>query len=102
MLRFLVFGKNSCHVDDFSDEPWNDVALVRACHVHRVQWNNAALRKMCQESGRSIFVEGKQTEDGAHRRTFLEIKNEASDEIIGIVLHLANLQKTEILLLSLG
>ncbi|KIM49119.1 hypothetical protein M413DRAFT_438278 [Hebeloma cylindrosporum] len=34
--------------------------------------------------------------------THLEIKNEASDEIIGIVLHLANLQKTEMLLLSLG
>ena len=56
MLRSLVIEKNSSHADDFVRDPWNDAALVTPRHAVRVQWNNAALRKICRKSGRSIFV----------------------------------------------
>ena len=56
MLRSLVIKKNSPQAVDFSSEPWNDAALVTPRHAVRVQWNNMALRKMCRESGQSIFV----------------------------------------------
>ena len=56
MLRSLVIGKNSSHAVNFTTEPWNEAVLVTPRHAVRHQWNNAALRKMCRERGRHIFI----------------------------------------------
>ena len=55
MLRSLVIGKNPSVVN-LANEPWNDAALVTPRHAVRVQWNDAALRKVCRECGRSIVL----------------------------------------------
>lgn len=56
MLHSLVVGKHASNLVDFSTDPWNTAALVTPRHAVRNQWNAAALRKMCRETGRQIFV----------------------------------------------
>ena len=55
MLRSLKFGKDERHTINFSSLPWKDASLVTPRHAVRTQWNDAALRKMCEENGRQIF-----------------------------------------------
>ena len=52
----IVDKKNSSQAVDFVSEPWNDAALVTPGPAVCIQWNNAALRKICRETGQSIFV----------------------------------------------
>jgi len=56
MLRSLVVGKHTSNSVDFSTDPWRTAALVTPRHAVRNQWNASALRRMCQETGRQIFV----------------------------------------------
>jgi hypothetical protein len=56
MLRSLIIGDKTSQAVDFDREPWNEAALVTPRHAVRVQWNNAALRKMCRDNGQSIFI----------------------------------------------
>jgi len=55
MLRSLIIGKDEAHTIDFSCQPWRDASLVTPRHAVRMQWNDAALRKMCRDKGRQIF-----------------------------------------------
>ena len=56
IIRSLIIEKNSSQAVDFVSEPWNDAALVTPGPAVCIQWNNAALRKICRETGQSIFV----------------------------------------------
>ena len=56
MLRSLIIRRDKENDVDFSQSPWSEAALVTPRHAVRVQWNNAALRKMCQANGRQVFV----------------------------------------------
>ncbi|KAJ7126689.1 hypothetical protein C8R44DRAFT_779272 [Mycena epipterygia] len=57
MLRTLIAGKeDSEYTVDFNTYPWNEVALVTPRHAVRTQWNQQALRKMCSDSGRRIYI----------------------------------------------
>jgi len=41
---------------DFSSAPWADASLITPRHGVRTQWNQAALRKACSESGQRLLV----------------------------------------------
>jgi hypothetical protein len=56
MLRTLVLSDSHCLPTDFTTEPWNDAALVTPRHAVRRLWNEAAIRKHCQETGRQLFI----------------------------------------------
>ncbi|PPQ74787.1 hypothetical protein CVT24_003726 [Panaeolus cyanescens] len=54
MLEGLVLGGPK--KVDFTKDPWRNASLVTPRHAVRRQWNDAALREMCQEKHRQIFV----------------------------------------------
>ena len=56
MLRSLIIGKTNNMTSDFSTHPWKHAALVTPRHAVRKRWNDEALRKVCRENGRRIFV----------------------------------------------
>jgi hypothetical protein len=57
MLRSLIVGQDdSGAAVDFDADPWSTAALVTPRHAVRTQWNREALRKMCKENGRRIYV----------------------------------------------
>ncbi|KAJ7937536.1 hypothetical protein B0H13DRAFT_2226473 [Mycena leptocephala] len=49
MLRILIVGKKGSGSE-------NDIALVTPRHAVRTQWNDEAVRKMCQAAGRQLFI----------------------------------------------
>ncbi|KAJ7339305.1 hypothetical protein DFH08DRAFT_915798 [Mycena albidolilacea] len=53
MLRTLIVGKE-CDVEsaNFEIPPW----LVTPRHAVRAQWNSAAVRKMCKDTGHRLFI----------------------------------------------
>jgi hypothetical protein len=58
MLRtLLITNQTSESVPvDFSTKPWKDARLVTPRHAVRTQWNEAAARKWCHESGNQLLV----------------------------------------------
>lgn len=56
MLKSLIIGKGTYGEVDFAISPWKDAALITPRHAVRMQWNQAALRKMCRENGRLMFI----------------------------------------------
>jgi len=53
MLRTLLLQQSPI---DFSSPPWADASLITPRHGVRTQWNQAALRKACSESGQRLLV----------------------------------------------
>ena len=41
---------------NFSVAPWVDASLITPRHAVRTLWNDAAVRKLCAESGRQLFI----------------------------------------------
>lgn len=41
---------------DFSTEPWAGAALITPRHAVRTQWNEAASKKQCSETGNRLFI----------------------------------------------
>ena len=56
MLRKLVIGKSQEPQVDFSVDPWKSASLITPRHAVRKQWNEAAVRKLCRETGQQLFV----------------------------------------------
>lgn len=56
MLRKQIITNAACEPTDFSSEPWNDAPLVTPRHAVRTQWNDAAIRKHCQETEERLFI----------------------------------------------
>lgn len=56
MLRKQIVKNTACELTDFSSKPWNDAPLVTPRHAVRTQWNEAAIRKHCQETERRLFI----------------------------------------------
>ncbi|GLB44644.1 putative G-quadruplex DNA unwinding [Lyophyllum shimeji] len=56
MLRELIVGHPGTQAPDFGEEPWSNASLVTPRHAVRTEWNSAAIRKMCHDSGRQLFV----------------------------------------------
>jgi hypothetical protein len=56
MLRKLVIGKLQEPQVDFSVDPWKSASLITPRHAVRKQWNEAAVRKLCWETGQQLFV----------------------------------------------
>jgi hypothetical protein len=58
MLRtLLITNQTSESVPvDFSTKPWKDARLVTPRHAVCTQWNEAAARKWCHESGNQLLV----------------------------------------------
>jgi hypothetical protein len=57
MLRTLIVGKErDVESANFEIPPWHDASLVTPCHAVRAQWNSAAVRKMCKDTGRRLFI----------------------------------------------
>ncbi|KAJ3511695.1 hypothetical protein NLJ89_g3948 [Agrocybe chaxingu] len=56
ILRELVVDKDSTNRVDFDTEPWKSAALVTPRHAVRKSWNEMAVRKMCRETGRQLFI----------------------------------------------
>ncbi len=56
MLRRLVIGHPECPTTDVNDGEWKKAALVTPRHGVRRAWNDAALRKHCQETGQRLYV----------------------------------------------
>ncbi|KAF8998626.1 hypothetical protein BDZ89DRAFT_1083126 [Hymenopellis radicata] len=56
MLRRLVIGHPECPTTDVNDGEWKKAALVTPRHGVRRAWNDAALRKQCQETGQRLYV----------------------------------------------
>jgi hypothetical protein len=55
MLRSLIITKTN-NITEFSTPPWKDASLVTPRHAVCIRWNEEALRKVCQENGRRIYV----------------------------------------------
>ncbi|KAJ7362358.1 hypothetical protein DFH08DRAFT_840795 [Mycena albidolilacea] len=56
-LIFLIVGKEGDVVSaNFEIPPWHDASLVTPRHAVRAQWNSAAVRKMCKDTGRRLFI----------------------------------------------
>lgn len=56
MLKKLVIGNPDSGDVDFHAEPWRSAPLVTPRHAVRKRWNEAAVRKWCEESGQRLFV----------------------------------------------
>ncbi|KAG1836487.1 hypothetical protein F4604DRAFT_1519928, partial [Suillus subluteus] len=56
MMCTLVVSNSDCLPTDFTIEPWNDAALVTLQHAVQKVWNEAALRKHCQETRNILFI----------------------------------------------
>jgi hypothetical protein len=56
MLRTLIVGTPNCLPTDFSQNPWDSVALVTPRHAVRKSWNEAALRRHCRNTGVRLYV----------------------------------------------
>ena len=56
MLRELIIATPKCPPTDFTRSPWNNAALVTPRHAVRNQWNEAAVRKHCRETGQRLFI----------------------------------------------
>lgn len=56
MLRKLILTSKDCPPTDFSQAPWKDAILVTPRHSVRTQWNMAATRKHCAETGSTLFI----------------------------------------------
>ena len=56
MLRAQIVKNPACKPTDFSSKPWNDAPLVTPRHAVRTQWNEAAIRKHCQETEGRLFI----------------------------------------------
>ncbi|KAJ7897900.1 hypothetical protein B0H14DRAFT_2557417 [Mycena olivaceomarginata] len=41
---------------DFTTTPWNDASPVTPRHAVQTQWNGAAVRKMCKDTGRRLYI----------------------------------------------
>ena len=53
MLRSLLLQHSPI---DFSSAPWANASLITPRHGVRTQWNQAAIRKACSESGQRLLV----------------------------------------------
>ena len=51
----LVLPSGDYCKTDFNTQPWKDGSLVTPRHAVRQQWNDAAIRKYCQEKKRKLF-----------------------------------------------
>ncbi|OBZ68217.1 ATP-dependent DNA helicase PIF6 [Grifola frondosa] len=51
MLKGLILTDPNCPPTDFSAAPWKEAPLITPRHVVREQWNAAALRRHCSETG---------------------------------------------------
>ncbi len=56
MLRSLVIRGRSANSIDFNSEPWSTACLVTPRHAVRTQWNDEALKKMCEKTGKSMYI----------------------------------------------
>ena len=57
MLRSLIINPTLAKdAIDFNIAPWNSALLITPRHALRQKWNDCALRKICKENMRSIFV----------------------------------------------
>lgn len=55
MLKKLTLTNPQVEMVDFSSPPWDDVCLVTPRHAVRVQWNDMAVRKHCEQSSVQLF-----------------------------------------------
>ena len=56
LRRKLVIGKSQKPQVDFSVDRWKSALLITPHHAIRKQWNEAAVRKLCWETGQQLFV----------------------------------------------
>jgi len=56
VIRELVLTSPSCDVPNFTTPPWNDAVLVTPRNSVRMDWNKAAIRKHCKQSGEVLYV----------------------------------------------
>lgn len=56
MLQKQIVKNPACEPTDFGSKPWNDTPLVTPRHAVRIQWNEAAIRKHCQDTKGRLFV----------------------------------------------
>ncbi|KAF5389044.1 hypothetical protein D9757_004877 [Collybiopsis confluens] len=54
MLKKLVITGGECDTD-FSRAPWSNASLITPRHATRVEWNEAAVRAHCKESGEVLY-----------------------------------------------
>ena len=53
ILRSLLIQNNH---DDYSTPPWSDAVLITPRHAVRTQWNEASLKRHCQQTKHQIFI----------------------------------------------
>ena len=41
---------------DFNHDPWSSACLITWRHGVHLEWNEAAIQKMCQSNGECVFV----------------------------------------------
>ena len=56
MIRKLIITNPNCPPTDFTASPWKNARLVTPRHSVRNQWNSAAIRKHCMESGNRLYI----------------------------------------------
>lgn len=56
MLRELVVGEPGLGDGSFDGSKWNNAALVTPRHAVRTLWNTHAVRTMCKNRGRQVYV----------------------------------------------
>jgi hypothetical protein len=56
MLRSITLTNPTCVPTDFRSNSWRDVSLITPRHSVRTRWNNAAVTRHCQHTGRQLFM----------------------------------------------
>ena len=56
IIKKLIITNPACPPTDFSKAPWKDARLITPRHAVRAQWNSAAIKKYCAESGRRLYI----------------------------------------------
>lgn len=56
MLQKQIIRAPGCPETNFDTEPWNDESLVTPRHAVQMQWNDASVRKHCQDKKTKLFI----------------------------------------------
>jgi len=56
IIKGLVITNAECPPTDFRKPPWKDAKLVTPRHAVRTQWNSAAIKEYCRETGRRLYI----------------------------------------------
>jgi hypothetical protein len=75
VLRKLVINTADCPETKFDEEPWKSAPLVTPRHSVRAQWNDAAVRKWCEEKGEQLFI--CHGEDTINKRSLTQVERYA-------------------------